>query len=340
LKIGKQLLGARIPGSLVDLQAPEDDPAEIVGDAGVEGMRIDRAMRLVLESQGQSGLGLEREDARQHEVHCDAQGEDVAALVHGLAIELFGRHVARRPHGVSDLGEPHPLLRPGQPKVHDLDVPLPVDHEILRLQVPVDDTESVDLGQSLADLPGDMEAFLYGQLAQPPDHVAQVLAGDVLHGDEEGRALFAEVIHPANAGMGDPPGDPQLGPEALDGLLVDGDLGVDEFQGHFFADLGVVDPINAAHAALADLVDHEVSAGEQDAVREDPRGVGEGRGVPGIEGALWSPPGSPAAAADLRIPRHFEQTAGAFHGTTSFNPTSPARISGRFGKINTAIPFS
>src|SRR4030042_1907381 len=62
--------------------------------------------------------------------------------------------------------------------------------------------------------------------------------------------------------VGAGPGQPQLAPEALDGLLIRSDVGIEELEGEFFPDLGVEDFVDAAHAALAQLFDDLVAAGE------------------------------------------------------------------------------
>ena len=95
-----------------------------------------------------------------------------------------------------------------------------------------------------------------------PDELLQVLARHELHGDE-GRALgLAQVEHPADVAVADLPGELELVREALDGLLVQGDLGPQELEGDLLLDIRVEDLIDPAHAAVAQLLDDLVAAGE------------------------------------------------------------------------------
>jgi hypothetical protein len=50
--------------------------------------------------------------------------------------------------------------------------------------------------------------------------------------------------------------------EPLDGFFIEERFGPDELQGDFLADLGIVDFVNPAHAAMAQFFDDLVAAGE------------------------------------------------------------------------------
>jgi hypothetical protein len=122
-------------------------------------------------------------------------------------------------------------LRSGDAEVHDLDVPVLVDHDVLRLKVPVDDAETVGFGQPVADLHPDAQQHAQAQASGHADHVLQVLAVDVLHGDEMDPVRFPEVEHPADVPVGDLAGQPELAAEPLERLLVGSDLRIDELEG-------------------------------------------------------------------------------------------------------------
>jgi hypothetical protein len=63
-------------------------------------------------------------------------------------------------------------------------------------------------------------------------------------------------------------GDLQLILEALNGLFVEADLGLDQFQGDDLVDLLVIDSIDFAHAAPAQLFDHFIAAGKEHTPRK------------------------------------------------------------------------
>ena len=101
------------------------------------------------------------------------------------------------------------------------------------------------------------------QRLRPVDEALQVLAPDVLHRQEESFPLFVEIVHAADVLMPDLAGDLELVAEALGRPLVGGDLGLDELEGDFLVELGVVGPVDLAHPPGAELLDDLVATGEQ-----------------------------------------------------------------------------
>ena len=137
--------------------------------------------------------------------------------------------------------------------------------------------------------------------------------GNVLHGDEIGRrpssrprsyirqTLRWEIVRARR----------ELVPEALDRLGVGGDLGLEELEGDLLPDLGVEDLVDAAHAALAQLLDDLVAAGEGRPGRQlaDGRAQGFGRGRRAAFGAERG--GAPAA--ETRAGRIVETATRTLH---------------------------
>ena len=94
---------------------------------------------------------LERELAREHLARHERERVDVGPAVERSAAELLGTHELRRAEDDSGRGEPLQLeLRRaflGQTEIHDDSVLAAVRprayHDVLRLQIPVHDFESV-----------------------------------------------------------------------------------------------------------------------------------------------------------------------------------------------------
>ncbi|MBP1768180.1 MAG: hypothetical protein H6P98_2295 [Candidatus Aminicenantes bacterium] len=59
-----------------------------------------------------------------------------------------------------------PGERPGDAEVHDPGVAVAVDHDVLGLEVAMDDTLAVGFGQPFRDLAGDGDGFVDGQPAE------------------------------------------------------------------------------------------------------------------------------------------------------------------------------
>lgn len=100
------------------------------------------------------------------------------------------------------------------------------------------------------------------QRADSVDEALEVLPGDIFHGDVICPFLPAEVEHSADIPVRDGAGELQFVPEAFDRPLVRGDIGMEEFQGHFFLNFGVENLVNPAHSTLAQVLDDLVSPGE------------------------------------------------------------------------------
>jgi hypothetical protein len=126
----------------------------------------------------------------------------------------------------------------------------------------MDDAHAVRLGQALADLAGQADGGSDPELAAHADHALQVLALDVLHGDEMDAVRLAQVEHPADIAMRDLAGQPQLVAETLQDRGVGDDLGADDLERDFLVDGPVFRPIDMAHPPAAEAFDDFVAAGE------------------------------------------------------------------------------
>jgi hypothetical protein len=69
-----------------------------------------------------------------------------------------------------------------------------------------------------------------------------------------------EFVHPADVLVGDPAGQLDLIPKAVNGPLIQGNIGVEDFEGDFLADFSIEGTVDAAHAAFTQLLDDLVSA--------------------------------------------------------------------------------
>jgi hypothetical protein len=87
----------------------------------------------------------------------------------------------------------------GQPEVEELGVAVPRDHDIVGLDVPVDDVRLMGSGQALGDLVADLHGALEVELALG-DQAADRPAFDVLHGDEHRAVGLVDIVDRAMAG--------------------------------------------------------------------------------------------------------------------------------------------
>ena len=107
--------------------------------------------------------------SRQQLVKNDPEREQIAPTVYGTAPELLRRHVTRRSYDV--IATRHAFERRGfsvrrfvadlfrESEVRDLDMAIPPDHHVRRLQIPVDDFLFVRLLERFRHLYGNAQPF-------------------------------------------------------------------------------------------------------------------------------------------------------------------------------------
>ena len=114
-----------------------------------------------------------------------------------LAVDLFGRHVERRPNDRSGLGDGsgHRIRRDGsrQAEVEHLDLDRvrlgrASEENVLRFQIAVHDALGVRCAEGAGNGADDAERLLRGQRCRAREQGRERLAGEQLH-DHEGRAL-------------------------------------------------------------------------------------------------------------------------------------------------------
>src|SRR5262249_20988961 len=181
-----------------------DDGVELGGYAAIE-LRRGRDLRLAhLLHERELGVAAEELFGGQHLVEDDAGGEDVGARVDGHAADLLGRHVAELAFEHADLArELHERLRDAE--VEHLDAARVREAHVRRRDVAVDDVEGptvladevVRVVQALRDARRDVDRVRHRdalvRLLAATEDLRQVLAADVLHGDEVAPLGAADV---------------------------------------------------------------------------------------------------------------------------------------------------
>ena len=173
-----------------------DQLGELRGDGLLGGAR-DIGRLLVDLRMHDADLVLAREGGAtgERKVEHEAERVDVAAGVEGLAARLLGRHVFGRAEHDARLGQAGIVVDGlGDAEVEHLDAdaaPLGVDeHDVVGLDVAVDDLALVGLAEHLTRLHGDAHHMVGRHaLARAAHELPERDALDVLHRDVE-RALF------------------------------------------------------------------------------------------------------------------------------------------------------
>ena len=97
-------------------------------------------------------LALERQLADGELVEHDADGEHVGAEVERPALDVLGRHVRRRAEQLAGHGQPLEVDHVRDAEVHQLHDAVGPDHDVLGLDVAVQDAAGVRVGERARDL--------------------------------------------------------------------------------------------------------------------------------------------------------------------------------------------
>src|SRR5205823_3742996 len=149
-----------------------------------------------------------------------------------LAERLLGRHVVHGAHKGAGLGHTIAFERARQSEVHDQNAAGLIAHDVLRLQITMNDPYAVRGFERTADLLHDLDRFLGGELSLLMDEGAEVLALDVLHGDELHAFGFAQVVNADYIFVGDLASEEQFLLEAVENSLIAGKIGPDRSEEH------------------------------------------------------------------------------------------------------------
>ena len=253
------------------LERPLDHPGERLGDVVAQ---LAHRARGVLEDRGedrQVGVAAEGPLPRGHLVEEDAEGEDVGAAVHGQALRLLRGHVGHRPHDAPVLRHRLRLAgrlvavvgrvvaQLGQPEVEHLEPPVRGQHDVLGLEVPVQDALAVGRAHRVGEGDGEREEPLHREPARR-DLLAEGLALDVLHGEEADPVGFLDGVEGHDSGVAERGHRLRLPLEAGDLLRVGRRLGRQHLEGHPTGEHGVLGQVHLAHAPRAERLEDAVRA--------------------------------------------------------------------------------
>ena len=216
----------KTPLGILRQASPEQSP-----NAGRHRFGQHAPIRLVLEDGGDRVRRrgpAERRPAGQHLVEHAAEGPDVGARIRLEPARLLRRHVGRgaddRARLRLDQGLPRgPIARPlavlGDAEVEDLHQPVRAHHDVLGLDVAVDDARAVRGRKGARDLHGDVERLGKRQrlaVHEPP----QRRAFDELRGHEAALVPLADLVDRDDVRVVEGGGGERLLPEPAHALLV------------------------------------------------------------------------------------------------------------------------
>jgi hypothetical protein len=230
-----------------------DDGLQRLGDVRAQAAGRDRVLGHHLGHHHQQLGVLEGGAAGDQLVQGRAQRVDVAALVAALAAGLFGRHVRGRAQHRAGQGQRRAAAgHPGHPEVGDPDMGVPLEEQVLGLDVPVDDAAAVGVVDGVDRLDQ--------QLDRAPGRghqLAHRAPADQLHGQVVAALLLAHLVDGDDVGMREARGHLRLAGEAL---AVDGLALVDDLEGHEALQAQLPGAVDHAGAAAAHPLEQDVAS--------------------------------------------------------------------------------
>ena len=133
------------------------------GDVGIDRARQGRLALNLFDGHRNQRVRLKGQLAGEHLKHHDAQRIDVAAGIGEGAAGLLGADVVHRADSLVGDGLGGAAGKAGDAKIGDLDRPVGEQHDILGLDVPVDDSLVVRMLQRPQNLNGEVQRLLPAQ---------------------------------------------------------------------------------------------------------------------------------------------------------------------------------
>ena len=273
-EIAAELVGTLVAAFAILDQGVQGDVVIAARDVGVEGRGRLRRLTDVLVGDRDRRVAREGGPAGEQLEEKATGGVEVGPGVDGLALGLLGREVLRRAdHGLG-LGHRRRGVGdgPGDAEVHDLDLATAGQHDVGRLDVPVDDAHPVAVGQGGEHPLGDPGGFRRGDDPLPVQLVAQRLALDDLHHDvgqrhggatRIGGRVLTGVIDRDDRRVVQPGSRLRLAAEPGEEVRVPGEVGAQHLDRDRATQTGVMAEVHLGHAAAADELGDLVAAAEQ-----------------------------------------------------------------------------
>ena len=263
LQIGQHVVRRQIAVVRVGGHGLHGDGLQGLGDGRVDLPGGQRDGVDVLNGHRHGGVPLEGQAAGNHLIEHHAGGVQVGPGVDVAAPGLLRRDVVHRPQGLLGEGAVAPGGHPGDAEVGHLHAAVPQDHDVVGLDVPVDDPPAVGVAQGLDDLGDEVEGLPPVELVPLLLHVLlQGDAVDELHDDVLQVGGAAHIVDGHDVGVGEHGHGLGLLVEAAAQLRVLRQVLPQNLHRHLAVEPVVQGPEDPGHPAHADLLHNLVSVVE------------------------------------------------------------------------------
>ena len=201
LQIRQHFVGGGVAAVAVSGHGLHADLLQCLRDVGIDLPGAEGHGGEVLDGNRHRIVSVEGQAAGEHLVEHHAGGVDIAAVVGVVPLGLLRGDIVGGADGL--VGGMGAVGEAGDAEVRYLHCPIPEDHDVLGLDIPVDDAPAVGVAEPLHDLSDEMEGLRPVQPA-PPLHI--LLKGNTvneLHDDIVHIPAAAHVVDSDNVGVGE-----------------------------------------------------------------------------------------------------------------------------------------
>ena len=258
---GSEVARGRVPRTRIAFEGPEDERIDGRRQVVRHGARRSGPDVESLQGNGRRRGSVERPAARYRLVQHDAQRIDVGRERDLPAGDLFRADVLGRPE--DHPGRRDPNRRVGcarDPEVDHPHVPTPLDEDIGRLDVAMDDAALVCSLQRAGHVDDDAERDVELQTPVALEDALQILSVDQLHDDEVDAIVRAGVIDRRDVRVVKRGRGTRFLAEPRDEFGIGCKARAEDFHRHIAIEKLVVRPVHERHAALTEWLDQAVAA--------------------------------------------------------------------------------
>ena len=229
---------------------------------GVEAPQRLGVLLHLLQRHADGRLGIEGQLSAQHLKEDDAHRVDIGPLVHGAAQGLLRADVVHRADGVPVDGTALAHGKAGNAEVHHLDLALFGHHDILRLDIPVDDAVFMGALQGGQHQPGNIGGGAAGDRLFAFDVFLQGDAADILHHQIGVGGIQHHIVDFDDIGVRKGIDGPAFIAEAPQIFLIGGIFIPQYFYRDGTQRLGIKGPVDIAHAAYPHQLLDEIAVAQ------------------------------------------------------------------------------
>ncbi len=248
----QHLGGGLVPARRVLLHGLEGDFLQPFRNRGVQLARGLGVCLQLHDGDGDRVVRLKREAAGQHLVQHHADGIQIRLFIRKVAARLLGGDIMDGADGLVGHGPRFVAGEARNAEIRDLDGAVLQQHDVLRLDVAVDDALAVGMLQGAQNLDGEVDGFLPFDDFLLVEVFLQGNAVDILFDDILDSVAEAHVVDLDDVGVGEDCDRLGFVAEAAEELLVSGKFILQDFDGHRPVVDGIVGTVHHRHSSDAD----------------------------------------------------------------------------------------